>query len=247
MTAQPDDHVRGRRPHASRGSGRRPQAARHVHRVDRQPWRQPPRSTRSWTTPPTRASAGHATRVEVILHADGSVQVDDDGRGIPTDIHAKSGHVRRRAGADPAARGRQVRRLRLQDLRRPARRRRVRGQRAVACASTSPSSGTARFTRCRSSTACPACSTAPGPTARVHAGSPACGSSGRMKRGESTGTSIRYWYDARYFETGAALSTSRRCGPSCATPRSWSPASTYVLREPDRRRRPRRRSTTPTA
>ena len=26
-----------------------------------------------------------------------------------------------------------------------------------------------------------------------------------MKRGESTGTSIRYWYDARYFETGAVL------------------------------------------
>jgi DNA gyrase subunit B len=26
-----------------------------------------------------------------------------------------------------------------------------------------------------------------------------------MKRGEPTGTSIRYWHDARYFETGAAL------------------------------------------
>src|SRR5258706_15331610 len=35
--------------------------------------------------------AGYATRVEVTLHADGSVQVDDDGRGIPTDINAKSG------------------------------------------------------------------------------------------------------------------------------------------------------------
>lgn len=35
--------------------------------------------------------AGHATAVDVILHADGSVQVDDDGRGIPTDVHAKSG------------------------------------------------------------------------------------------------------------------------------------------------------------
>jgi DNA gyrase/topoisomerase IV subunit B len=28
---------------------------------------------------------------------------------------------------------------------------------------------------------------------------------GKMKRGESTGTSIRYWYDARYFENGSAL------------------------------------------
>jgi DNA gyrase subunit B len=27
----------------------------------------------------------------------------------------------------------------------------------------------------------------------------------KMKRGERTGTSIRYWYDARYFETGARL------------------------------------------
>ncbi len=26
-----------------------------------------------------------------------------------------------------------------------------------------------------------------------------------MKRGEPSGTSIRYWYDARYFETGARL------------------------------------------
>src|SRR3954465_6375236 len=34
---------------------------------------------------------GHATRVAVILRADGSVQVDDDGRGIPTAINTKSG------------------------------------------------------------------------------------------------------------------------------------------------------------
>src|ERR1700733_10364207 len=33
---------------------------------------------------------GHATRVAVILRADGSVQIDDDGRGIPTAINTKS-------------------------------------------------------------------------------------------------------------------------------------------------------------
>jgi DNA gyrase subunit B len=35
--------------------------------------------------------AGHATRVEVILNADGSCTVTDDGRGIPVDIHEGEG------------------------------------------------------------------------------------------------------------------------------------------------------------
>src|SRR5450432_4002467 len=37
------------------------------------------------------ALAGWATRVEVILNADGSATVNDDGRGIPTDIHEGEG------------------------------------------------------------------------------------------------------------------------------------------------------------
>src|SRR5260221_770769 len=37
------------------------------------------------------ALAGWATQVQVILNADGSATVTDDGRGIPTDIHEGEG------------------------------------------------------------------------------------------------------------------------------------------------------------
>ena len=37
------------------------------------------------------ALAGHASRVEVILHKDGSLSVFDDGRGMPVDMHPEQG------------------------------------------------------------------------------------------------------------------------------------------------------------
>ncbi len=37
------------------------------------------------------ALAGHARKVEVILHADQSLEVIDDGRGMPVDIHPVEG------------------------------------------------------------------------------------------------------------------------------------------------------------
>ncbi|GAA2247382.1 DNA topoisomerase IV subunit B [Rarobacter faecitabidus] len=37
------------------------------------------------------ALGGHCTRIEVILHEDGSVSVNDNGRGIPVDVEPKTG------------------------------------------------------------------------------------------------------------------------------------------------------------
>ncbi len=50
--------------------------------------------------------AGYASAVDVILNADGSVTVVDDGRGIPTDIHEGEGRLGRRGHHDPASRRR---------------------------------------------------------------------------------------------------------------------------------------------
>ncbi|KZY62932.1 DNA topoisomerase IV subunit B [Oleiphilus sp. HI0071] len=37
------------------------------------------------------ALAGHATKIEVVLHEDGSLSVSDNGRGMPVDIHSEEG------------------------------------------------------------------------------------------------------------------------------------------------------------
>jgi DNA gyrase subunit B len=147
--------------------------------------------------------AGHATRVEVTLHADGSVQVDDDGRGIPTDVHAKSGMsgvelvlTRLHAGGKFGGSGYKT----------------SGGLHGVGASAVNALSNRFDVTVRRSGHihhmsfqhGVPGDFDGTGPTAKFTRRS-GLSVQGRMKRGSGTGTSIRYWYDARYFETGAAL------------------------------------------
>jgi DNA gyrase subunit B len=147
--------------------------------------------------------AGHATHVEVTLHADGSVQVDDDGRGIPTDINLKSGIsgvelvlTRLHAGGKFGGNGYKT----------------SGGLHGVGASAVNALSHRFEVTVKRAGKVhqmsfqrgVPGVFDGPGPTARFTP-QPGLRMIGKMKRGESTGTSIRYWYDARYFETGAVL------------------------------------------
>ncbi len=147
--------------------------------------------------------AGHATRIAVTLHSDGSVQVDDDGRGIPTDVHAKSGLsgvelvlTRLHAGGKFGGSGYKasgglhgvgasaVNALSLRydvTVKRDGKVHEISFQRGVPGVFDGPGPG-APFT----------------PQAGLRVAR-------RMKRGEPTGTSTRYWYDARYFESSARL------------------------------------------
>ena len=77
------------------------------------------------------ALAGYCDRIEVTLLADGGVRVADNGRGIPVDDHPVEKRPAVEVVLTTLHAGRQVRRRVLRGLRRPARRRRLGGQRAV--------------------------------------------------------------------------------------------------------------------
>jgi DNA gyrase subunit B len=147
--------------------------------------------------------AGYATHVEVTLHADGSVQVDDDGRGIPTDVNVKSGVsgvelvlTRLHAGGKFGGSGYKT----------------SGGLHGVGASAVNALSHRFEVIVKRDGKVhqmsfrhgVPGVFEGSGPAAGFSA-QPGLRLVGKMKRGESTGTSIRYWYDARYFETGAAL------------------------------------------
>ncbi|MGN9777479.1 DNA gyrase/topoisomerase IV subunit B [Micromonospora sp. H33] len=147
--------------------------------------------------------AGHATSVEVTLHADGSVQVDDDGRGIPTDVHAKSGisgvelvltrlHAGGKFGGSGYKTSGGLHGVGASAVNALSRRFDVTVRRAGKVHAMSFRHGV------------PGIFDGPGPDAPFTAG-PGLQVVGAMKRGQRTGTSIRYWHDPRYFETGASL------------------------------------------
>ncbi|WP_433538034.1 DNA gyrase/topoisomerase IV subunit B [Micromonospora sp. CA-249363] len=147
--------------------------------------------------------AGHASHVEVILHPDGSVQVDDDGRGIPTDVHAKSGisgvelvltrlHAGGKFGGSGYKTSGGLHGVGASAVNALSRRFDVTVRRGGKVHSMSFRHGV------------PGIFDGDGPDAPFTAG-PGLQVTGAMKRGQRTGTSIRWWHDARYFETGAAL------------------------------------------
>jgi DNA gyrase subunit B len=146
---------------------------------------------------------GHAKRVVVTLHADGSVQVDDDGRGIPTGIHTKSKLsgvelvlTRLHAGGKFGGSGYKT----------------SGGLHGVGASAVNALSHRFDVTvkqdgkvhQMSFARGVPGEFDGPGPKAKFRKRS-GLQVERKMKRGESTGTSIRYWYDTRYFENGAAL------------------------------------------
>ncbi|MEU4371365.1 type IIA DNA topoisomerase subunit B [Micromonospora chersina] len=148
---------------------------------------------------------GHATKVDVILHADGSVRVDDDGRGIPTDVHAKSGisgvelvltrlHAGGKFGGSGYKTSGGLHGVGASAVNALSRRFDVTVRRGGKVHSMSFRHGV------------PGIFDGDGPDAPFTPG-PGLQIVGAMKRGQRTGTSIRWWHDPRYFETGAALDT----------------------------------------
>jgi DNA gyrase subunit B len=171
--------------------------------------------------------AGHANRVVVTLHADGSVQVDDDGRGIPTDQHAKSGLsgvelvlTRLHAGGKFGGSGYKT----------------SGGLHGVGASAVNALSHRFDVTVRRDGKVhemsfahgVPGVFDAPGPKAKFSP-QPGLRVAGKMKRSEKTGTSIRYWYDSRYFETGAGLDIEN-VRAKLRNTAFLVPGVTYVLR-----------------
>ena len=77
------------------------------------------------------AIAGYCTQIDVTLYKDGSLEVTDNGRGMPVDIHPQEKVSGVELILTRLHAGGKFSEKRLQVLRRIARRRRLGGQRAV--------------------------------------------------------------------------------------------------------------------
>jgi DNA gyrase subunit B len=171
--------------------------------------------------------AGHASRIVVVLHADGSVQVDDDGRGIPTGVHTKSGLsgvelvlTRLHAGGKFGGSGYKT----------------SGGLHGVGASAVNALSHRFDITvkqdgkvhQMSFAHGVPGEFDGPGPKAKFTKKS-GLNVVRRMKRGEKTGTSIRYWHDQRYFENNAALDVEA-VRSKLRNTAFLVPSVTYVLR-----------------
>src|SRR4051812_29630950 len=174
--------------------------------------------------------AGYATKIVVTLHPDGSVQVDDDGRGIPTGVHTKSGLsgvelvlTRLHAGGKFGGSGYKT----------------SGGLHGVGASAVNALSlrfdvtvrQEGKVHQMSFAQGVPGVFDGPGPKAKFVRQS-GLHVTGKMKRNESTGTSIRYWYDSRYFENGAALDVET-VRAKLRNTAFLVPGVTYVLRRAD--------------
>ena len=99
------------------------------------------------------AIAGHATQIGVILHADQSLSVIDNGRGMPVDKHPEQKIPGVEVILTKLHAGGKFSNKNYQFSGRPARRRRVGGQRPVEASSMCACAATARNTPSASTTA----------------------------------------------------------------------------------------------
>ncbi|GAB3479036.1 DNA gyrase/topoisomerase IV subunit B [Amycolatopsis cihanbeyliensis] len=172
--------------------------------------------------------AGHASKIVVTLHADGSVQVDDDGRGIPTGVHAKSGLsgvelvlTRLHAGGKFGGSGYKA----------------SGGLHGVGASAVNALSlrfdvivkRDGKVHEISFARGVPGVFDGAGPKARFTK-QPGLRAVRKLKRGEGTGTSIRYWHDARYFEKSAVLEIET-VRAKLRNTAFLVPGVTYVLRD----------------